>query len=149
MTTPGAPAAPRKQDTSVMRWPPAVPIVVGLVLISFFCVGCLMSMQTTEAWVLGWEAKMTPDATIMLQIPKFFDGTLSEDVAIGFIVAFTIQLILLITKIGLPFVHAYIARKHAGKPSTDAMEKSAKSRMAIWNFAQFSSLAMTAWADLL
>jgi hypothetical protein len=119
-----------------------------MALITFFGIGCLMSVQTTEAWYLGLAAQMTPDATIIAQVPQFFDGSLPAQYDAAFCVAFGIQAVLLMTKLGLSTVHAFIEAKSAGEPTSEAMKKAAKTRGGIWDFAQWTCLLINAWADL-
>jgi hypothetical protein len=137
------------ENTAILMFPSIVHVVFGIGLVGVFIVGCVMSMQTTEAWILSLQAaKMTPDGSIFLQFPQFFDGSLSMDVGIAFVAAFATQCVLLVTKIGLPAVHAQIARKHVNKPVTDAMRKSARTRMVAWNFFSFVALAVNALSDI-
>lgn len=142
-------ATTEAQDLSVLRFPALVHVLLGLTLEGAFFIGCIMSMQTTEAWTLSTQdVKMTPDFSILSQFPLFFSGQLDQDHSIAFIAALMTQLVLLVTKIGLAVVHARVARQHEGQPVTEAMRKSAKARMGIWNVLQYIALGVNALSDL-
>ena len=139
----------KNENVAVLMFPPLVHVMFGIGLEAVFTVGCVMSMQTTEAWILHQQsASIAPDLSIFLQFPAFFAGTLPMDAGIAFVAAFATQCVLLVTKIGLPAVHAQVARKHANRPVTEAMRKSANARMALWNFFSFVALAVNALADI-
>ena len=143
-------ASTRQADVSVLTFPPLVHIIFGLGLEIVFVVGCVMSMQTTESWVLSLQkVSITIDASIFSQFPQFFTGTMDMNTSIAFVTAFATQCVLLVTKIGLPAVHAAVARQHANRIVTEAMRKSARTRMGIWQFSSFCALAVNALSDII
>jgi hypothetical protein len=138
------------QDTSILLFPPIVHVLFGIVLVSVFIIGCIMSMQTSEAWIRNLQnASLAPDFNIFGQFPRFFTGGMGEDESIAFVFAFTVQCVLLVSKIGLASVHARVAKKLGGNiPQTAAMQKSAKHRMSAWNWLSGIALALNAIADI-
>jgi hypothetical protein len=154
MSTPTTGTAPSTSssssyDTAILTFPPIVHVLFGIVLEIVFVVGCIMSMQTSEAWLLSFkDASLAPNLSIFNQFPMFFSGTLGEDTTIAFVFAFTVQMILLTAKIGLATVHARIGKKHGMSTPTGAMQKSARRRTIMWNWLSGISLALNALADL-
>lgn len=137
-----------QQDTSILLFPPIVHVLFGIVLVGVFLIGCIMSMQTSEAWIRGFQqASLAPDFNIFGQFPRFFTG-MPEDESIAFVFAFIVQCVLLVSKIGLATVHAYVARKHGSVAPTVAMQKSARARMAAWNWLSRIALGLNAIADV-
>jgi hypothetical protein len=156
MTTP-APTTPAptasssggSTDTSILLFPPIVHVILGFVLVGVFVIGCIMSMQTSEAWIRSLQsASLAPDFNIFGQFPRFFTGGMGEDESIAFVFAFTVQCVLLVAKIGLATVHARVARKLGNIPQTAGMQKSAKRRMSAWNWLSGIALALNAIADV-
>jgi hypothetical protein len=135
-------------DTAILMFPPIVHVIFGIVLECVFLVGCIMSMQTSEAWIMSLQhASLAPDFNIFGQFPRFFTG-MSEDESIAFVFAFIVQCVLLVSKIGLATVHAVVASKRRSLPQTLDMQKSAKARMSIWNWLSRIALALNAIADI-
>ena len=136
-------------DTSILLFPPIVHVLFGIVLVGVFLIGCIMSMQTSEAWIRSLQsASLAPDLNIFGQFPHFFTGEMGEDESIAFVFAFTVQCVLLVTKIGLASVHARVARKLGNVSPTAAMQKSAKRRMSAWSWLPGIALTLNAIADI-
>lgn len=137
-----------KADTSILVFPPLVHVVFGFMLLIVWLVGNIMSMQTSESFLLSIQnVRMSPDLTIFAQFPQFFTGALSEDIAIAFVFAFVTQMVLLTAKIGLASVHARVNKKH-GIAATEAMIKSARARVWTWNVLSGMALILNAVADM-
>jgi hypothetical protein len=155
MTTPPAPTTPTAPapsggavDTSILLFPPIVHVLFGIVLECVFLIGCIMSMQTSEAWIMSLQhASLAPDFNIFGQFPRFFTG-MGEDESIAFVFAFIVQCVLLVAKIGLATVHARVAKKLGNVAPTAAMQKSAKRRMSAWNWLSGIALTLNAIADI-
>ncbi|TMC16390.1 MAG: hypothetical protein E6J34_20125 [Chloroflexi bacterium] len=136
-------------DTSILLFPPIVHVLFGIVLVIVFLVGCIMSMQTSESWIRSLQqASLAPDIAIFGQFPLFFTGKMDEDTSIAFVFAFTVQCVLLVTKIGLASVHARVAKKLGNVTPTALMQKSAKRRMSVWGWLSNIALALNAIADI-
>ena len=134
-------------ETAILALPPLVHVIVGFILLGVWIVASIMSMQTTEAWLLGiTDPTIRPDLTILAQFPRFFDGSLPPKTMTAFVFAFSIQCVLLTSKIGLAVVHARMGHKHS-VPLTEAVAKSARNRAGVWNFLSIATLLLNAIAD--
>lgn len=123
--------------TSRLVYPPIVHVIWGAILVGFFIAGCMMQVQTNQAWFLKSSdpSAWIPNLNLFSQFPQFWNGQMSANQVVAFLGAWTIQVILITNKIGLAGVQAMIIRRYGGNGKTGHADvvKSGRWRGGLWD----------------
>jgi hypothetical protein len=121
---------------SRLVYPPIVHIVWGSILLLFFIAGCMIQVQTNEAWFLHSSdpSAWIPNLNLFAQFPEFWSGRMSANQVVAFLGAWCIQIVLISMKIGLASVQATMMKKYGhGNTGHVDVQKSARWRGGLWD----------------
>ncbi len=121
---------------SRLVYPPIVHVVWGVILLAFFVFGCMIQVQTNEAFFLHSQdpSAWVPSFNVFAQFGLFLSGHMSSRQQVAFLGAWCIQVIMITAKIGLARVQVQVMKKYGGASAASAeVIKSAKRRGAIWD----------------
>jgi len=121
---------------SRLVYPPIVHVVWGAILVLIFLLGCLIQMQTNEAWFLHAEdpSSWIPRLNFFLQFPAFWNGQLPANQSVAFLGAVCIQIVMLTAKIGMARVQLEMIKRYgSGNLSHEEIVRAANRRGWFWD----------------